>query len=128
VFVPLPTVRLEPIRDVANAIHYLETSGTSVLRLEHLCALESAALHNNDSDVVLSLRSATLALTPAVELLTANYRNVKFAFLDIEERLHDTAAGLGVESPGRVLEAIQRSSYEVRMLYLYARCLTPNSL
>ncbi len=109
------TVRLQPVTDITNAIHFLETSGTSVVRLEHLCALESAAFHNNASDVVLSLLSETLALTPAIELLTANYHNLHFAFLDIEARLHGTAAQSGVRSGVKgLLDAIRGSpNYKV---------------
>jgi hypothetical protein len=118
------TVRLQRVQDIKNAIHYLETSGTSLARLEHLCALESAAFHNNASIVVLSLLSETLDLTPAVKLLIANYYNLHFAFLDIEARLHETATQLGVVSEVRgLLEAIQGSHYKVKNDMVYSTAI-----
>jgi hypothetical protein len=122
-------VRLQPVQDIKNAIHYLETSGTSVVRLEHLCALESAAFHNNANDVVLSLLSETLALTPALELLTANYHNLHFAFLDIETRLHGTAAQLGVRSGVEgLLDAIRASHYRVSNYMVYSTIIKGYSI
>ncbi len=71
----------------------------------------------------------SLALTPALELLTANYHNLHFAFLDIETRLHGTAAQLGVRSGVEgLLDAIRASHYRVSNYMVYSTIIKGYSI
>jgi hypothetical protein len=82
---------LNPRPVLPNSIHLIETDAKSKVPLpRELCAMESAARHNPNTPVVMSINVSVLYANRIVKALLANYTNMSFRRLDMIELMKDT--------------------------------------
>ena len=84
-------VDLELLPIPRNAIHMISVDAKSpTLKARDLCALESAALHNPNTPVMMSIDYDKLDADRMVKHLLARYDNIIFRKFDIKEIVNDT--------------------------------------